>query len=100
MITKELRKNKKYLEFIREQPCMVCGNKAEPHHEAFGTSGMGIKGPDTWTVPLCRKCHEKREQRGRDLYWKVIGIDPKLIIMELQTRYIHQLDLDITVLNR
>lgn len=44
-----------YLDFIRRQPCLVCRKIAEPHH--FGPHGLGIKGSDYKTVPLCRYHH-------------------------------------------
>jgi len=89
MITKDLRKNPKYLAYIRTLPCVICGCKAVPHHEAFGTGGMRLKGPDTWTIPLCLGCHKERTDSSRDRFWNGRNKDPKLIILELMTRYIH-----------
>jgi len=56
-------RSKKYRDFIKMQPCIVCWNPgpSDPHHEdqTFHNKGMGIKAPDTQTVPMCRKHHQK-----------------------------------------
>jgi hypothetical protein len=58
------RKNEKYLEFIRKQPCVVCGAPAEVHHQRDNipseyAGGMGLKPYDLLSIPLCRECHVK-----------------------------------------
>jgi len=53
-------RSEKYLNWIRQQPCMNCGNStSEPHHiKGFGNfSGAGLKAPDFLTMPLCGNCH-------------------------------------------
>jgi len=44
-------RSKKYRDFIKMQPCIVCWNPgpSDPHHEdqTFHNKGMGIKAPDT-----------------------------------------------------
>ena len=54
-------KNKKYLDTIRGLPCCVCGAPPpnDPHHMLV--SGMSVKGPDAWAIPLCRKHHNDIE---------------------------------------
>lgn len=63
--TKTFR-SKKYLDFIRSKPCLVCGKPgpSDPHHENLGFCGVGMKAPDTHTVPLCRECHQRRHITG------------------------------------
>ena len=58
-------KNEKYLVYIRSLPCALCGRQAEPHHEngALNERGLATKN-DYLSIPLCRNCHEKREQSG------------------------------------
>ena len=54
-------KNAKYLAWIRQQPCAICGRPAEPHH-IIGVGhlgGMGKKAPDTMCMPLCREHHNE-----------------------------------------
>ena len=87
------RENKKYLEYIRTQPCAVCGNNAEPHHvreqipqEYAG--GMGLKPYDLLTIPLCRECHVK-EHMGD------LNINPHVEVMKHLIRYIESEDEDV-----
>lgn len=56
--------SEKYLEFIRAQPCLVCGQKSEPHHLLSRGSG----GSDLYCINLCRKCHSEIEQIGRNKF--------------------------------
>ena len=52
-------KNKKYLEWIRKQPCVITGfYGCEPHH-AIGLklSGMGLTAPDWAVMPVTRGSH-------------------------------------------
>jgi len=51
---------KGYLDWVREQPCMICGSApSEPHHiKGVGHfSGTGMKAPDYLAMPLCRQHH-------------------------------------------
>lgn len=69
------RYNVKYLKFIRQLPCMICDSsgyldpwtfqdgvvKSEPDHlPVTGLKGIGMKSPDAFTVPVCRKHHNER----------------------------------------
>lgn len=60
--SKEIRiESKKYLKWIREQPCVICGDMAEPHHlrsVRLGT-GTGRKACDILTIPVCREHHNQ-----------------------------------------
>lgn len=50
----------KYLEFIREQQCVICEKTpCDPHHVGLrdGTGGIGTKVPDFYTLPFCREHH-------------------------------------------
>jgi hypothetical protein len=61
-IPKVLRwKSKKYLDWVRKQPCYWCGREAEPHHlKGIGNlGGVGMKSPDWSVIPLCHSCHIK-----------------------------------------
>lgn len=53
--------NKKYLEWVRKQPCCLCKfpGPNHPHHiKGVGyLSGVGLKAPDWATMPLCLSCH-------------------------------------------
>lgn len=51
----------KYLNWIREQPCINCmaPPPSDPHHikGTGGYSGAGLTAPDHLAMPLCRRCH-------------------------------------------
>lgn len=50
-----------YLNFVRQHPCCSCGTtrNVEAHHEGSkAQKGMGMKVPDSETVPLCDRCHK------------------------------------------
>lgn len=53
-------KNKKYLDWVRRQPCACCGAPGDDAHHIIGIggmSGMGMKAPDWATMPMCRIHH-------------------------------------------
>ena len=59
--------SKKYLEYIKEKPCLVCGKMpVDPHHmEAVGMGGANRDGfKDYSCVPLCRIHHSEYHQNG------------------------------------
>jgi len=57
------RKNRKYMEAVAKLPCYVCyTTPVEVHHKIGGVKGMGLKAPDTETIPLCQACHRKIHQ--------------------------------------
>lgn len=59
------RTNKKYIEFIKKQPCLCCHNsEVDAHHIRERTytppefrGGVGLKPNDFMCLPLCRKHH-------------------------------------------
>jgi hypothetical protein len=79
-------KNEKYLEWLRDQPCGICGRqsswaKSDPHH--VGDNVRTNRGNDNRALPLCRACHGKahNHQGGKffskqklrelaDRYWR------------------------------
>jgi hypothetical protein len=52
--------NTKYLQWVKSQPCVCCGARADdPHHIiGHGQGGMGTKAHDLLTIPLCRLHHD------------------------------------------
>lgn len=56
-------KSEKYLKWVRNRPCAVCGNpESEPHHLRLGFAGIGQKSSDCLCVPLCRVHHDEFHQ--------------------------------------
>jgi hypothetical protein len=60
-------RDKKFLAFVRLQPCLVdgCPHKSEAHH--FARKGMGQKCSDYKSVPLCHLHHVETWHRHGSL---------------------------------
>lgn len=74
---KRLR-DKAHLQFVRSQPCLVCGRQpSDPHHLQFAQPrALGLKVSDEFTVPLCRGHHRQLHQAGNEVaWWKDLGIN-------------------------
>ena len=83
-------KDKRYLEWIRTQPCIVCFRPAEAHHA--GERGLGQKCPDREAIPLCPGHHRRdgwpdSAHRLGKKFWTYHGIDLDAVIRKLQARY-------------
>jgi len=54
-----------YLAWLRQLPCMVCGDMWQTREAAHGpVNGMSQKGPDDEAVPLCAHHHREMHVRG------------------------------------
>ena len=54
-------RSRKYLDWIKKQPCMFCSQPADDPHHVIGMwhlSGMGMTAPDSMCMPLCRPHHD------------------------------------------
>ncbi|HHR6399555.1 TPA: DUF968 domain-containing protein [Providencia alcalifaciens] len=51
----------KYLQWVKSQPCCVCGATADDAHHiiGYGQGGIGTKAHDLFTIPLCRVDHSE-----------------------------------------
>lgn len=78
--------NTKWLQWVKTQPCCVCGQQADdPHHIiGHGMGGMGTKAHDLFTIPLCRIHHDELHR------------DPK----QWEATHGNQLELLFSFLNR
>lgn len=60
MLKQKSFRSKKYRDWVKTLPCVICeGNSHEAHH-IIGTGnlgGMGMKAPDTYVMPVCRMDH-------------------------------------------
>ncbi len=69
MLRPKLRRweSRKYLQWVKSQPCCGCGNgDCDPHHIiGYGQCGMATKAHDLFTFPLCRNCHDKLHDNQR-----------------------------------
>lgn len=51
---------RKWLQFVKAQPCMCCGKQADDPHHLIGYGGaMGSKQHDLFVIPLCRIHHDE-----------------------------------------
>lgn len=91
--------NPKYLDFIRQLPCIVTGRRpveaahisfAEPRYGKLGR-GKASKESDLWTVPLHPDEHRKQHDGNERAYWQSVGIDPCVVALAL---YAHFPDLE------
>jgi hypothetical protein len=72
-------RDKRHLEFVMTQPCLVCGrHPCEAHHLRFAQPrALGRRVSDEFTVPLCRMHHDEIHRRGDEVaWWASINIDP------------------------
>lgn len=82
-------RSKRYREFIASVPCLVTGQKAEPHHETFYGNGRGVKVSDLWSLPLSREWHtinpmsRHKHPGGARAFWEMINVDPMLECLKL-----------------
>ena len=70
--------SKKYLDYIRNKPCLVCGSiPCDPDHlEARGMGGANRSGyKDYSCVPLCRIHHTESHQSGNQKFENKYGIN-------------------------
>ncbi len=63
-----------YLDYIRSLPCVICQSEpSEPNH--LETGGVGMKGSDYVTLPMCRRHHNLYHLLGKDTFSEEYGID-------------------------
>ena len=87
-------RSEKYKAFVREHPCVTCGNlNSEAHHEPLVKGrGGSSKCPDSQTIPLCRGCHILRGIEGQYSFWEARELNPKTIIIDLLCEYVEQFE--------
>lgn len=66
MINVQRLKSKKYLDWVKTQPCVITGvYGVDAHHiSAVGLGGMGLKPSDYLAFPLCREYHDELHRHG------------------------------------
>ena len=69
-----------YLDRIRAEPCLICGQRAIPHHMRGidSTGKMSGKVSDFYTIPICPECHNEAGNDQRFLYM-IEGIHEDLV---------------------
>jgi hypothetical protein len=84
----------KYLEWIRQQPCMIC--KTRPVEAAHvGQRGLGQKCADVEAVPLCAEHHrtgdESHHVLGRN-FWTHHRLSRDTVLRIYQTAYADEME--------
>lgn len=80
-----------HLAAIRALPCLKCGTVpcGEAAHVRMPSgahgkkSGMGMKPDDSWSAPLCHRCHMEQHKIGEQRFWHDLGINPILLCVKL-----------------
>jgi hypothetical protein len=86
------RLDAQHLQFVRERPCIICGTSpCDAAHIKMAdgrigkpmSSNLGMKADDRFTLPLCRKHHERQHQVAEREFWEWYRIDAVLIALAL-----------------
>jgi len=87
-------KDKSYLKWVSNQPCILCLNpRCQAHHLTFAMPrGFGQKTGDQWTIPLCFPHHSQLHTcgKGEKDFWKDLDIDAEVIATTLYQYYLDQ----------
>ena len=84
-------RSEEYMDFIRSQPCLICGKPSVCHHEPLNGRGTSSKGPDNESLPLCDKHHTtgipNRHMTGRKTFYEYYGIDWREQVVKYQLMF-------------
>lgn len=92
MIKRPRRHSESHLEFVRQLPCVVCGDptSTEAAHIRFACDevgkrfvGIGEKPDDLWTIPLCGAHHRMQHESNERKFWQMFDRDPIVIALAL-----------------
>jgi hypothetical protein len=87
------QRDTKRLEWLRTQPCVICGAiNTEAAHIRVGSinhgkrdTGMAEKPSDKWSVSLCTTHHREQHAQGDELkWWASKGLDPFMTAIRQQ----------------
>lgn len=71
---------RKWLQFVKRQPCVCCGQQADDPHHIIGYGGkMGSKQHDLFVIPLCRIHHDELH-RNVSKFEQDYGLQAELLI--------------------
>tara|TARA_R110001632_G_scaffold212533_1_gene338458 strand:- start:12 stop:332 length:321 start_codon:yes stop_codon:yes gene_type:complete len=84
--TKAIR-DRKYLDWVRDQPCLVTGvysndyETVDPAHFRWNSGGgTGLKPPDSMVNPLVHSEHMKQGAMGEQEYWlEAVNKNPQIL---------------------
>lgn len=86
------QKDARHLDFIRSQPCAICGGidteaahiRTESLAHGKRETGGGERPSDKWAVPLCNRHHTEQHSMNEMAFWKKYGIDPFMLAIRLR----------------
>lgn len=88
-----------FLDYVREQPCCICGRQAEAAHIRLACnkrdkrhSGIGERPDDKWSTPLCPDHHRNGKASQHEIgserkFWQSHGLDPFVIAEKLYAEF-------------
>lgn len=88
-------KDRDYLSFLHELPCIVTGKTPveaahisypEPRLGKLGR-GKGAKESDLWAVPLHKSEHDRQHSMNERAYWQSVGIDPCVVALAIYAHF-------------
>lgn len=65
------RYDREYLAHSRKESCIICGvaHRSEVHHlKEMGYTGASYKADDWLSLPLCKACHDKYHNKGKEQF--------------------------------
>jgi hypothetical protein len=92
VIKRPRKHDEKHLAFIRELPCVCCGDDVtvEAAHLRAGNldygkphTGMAEKPGDLWALPLCGRHHRDQHKTNEIEFWMNQGINPWVLALSL-----------------
>ena len=87
-------RDRKYLDSLREKPCIVTGlTPCEPAHIRWGHGGgMGLKPDDSRAIPLVPQLHRRQHQIGEKRFWAEQSIEfwLQMLIEVAEGRYVRR----------
>lgn len=84
--------NEAHLSFIRQLPCISCGNdicteaahlRTERIEYGKRSTGLQQKPSDIWTLPLCGSCHRAQHAGNEMNFWTNLGVNPFVLALSL-----------------
>jgi hypothetical protein len=83
-------RSRRYLAWIRTQPCCVCGSRRGIEASHTGPRGLGQKSPDSSAIPLCRRHHrtgdDSYHRLGPRKFGEVHNLDLAAIVRRLNLK--------------
>jgi hypothetical protein len=90
-------KDPKYLEWVRDRACVVCGAKTQTEEAAHirmkdpsvgkPMTGMGTKPDDFYVLPLCGEHHRQQHNGSEKSFWANYKADPVKAALALYVEY-------------